>query len=262
MGRFEDAENPVVTSVTSFEVIEALKQLEGATVSEVADELDVAVSTAHRHLATLVGQGFAVREDNQYRVGLRFLEYGVFARSQLPYYEIANNQVDTLVEETSEKIRLTALEDDFAVLLYRRMGAHPLMTSSAIGGRRHLHQLAAGKAILAGLSDSEVRRIIERRGLPARTEATITSEDGLFEQLETIRDRGYAFNLGESVDGLHAVGAAFTNDDGRPLGALSIAGPANRLTRDVLEGELSTRLLGAINEVEINYKYASDRSPA
>ena len=253
-------DNPVSTTVTSFEILEAVKKMNGATVSDIANELDIAVSTAHRHLATLVEQGFVNRTDREYDIALRFLDFGIYARNQLSYYEIAKNQVDTLVEETGEKIRLTAFEDDYCVLLYRRMGNHPLMTSAEIGNRRHPHQLAAGKSILASLPDEEVERVIDRRGLPARTENTITDREVLYDELETVRERGYAFNRGESIDDLNAVGACFRDENGWPLGALSISGPANRLQGELIEEDLPSRLLGAINEVEINLKYA--RNPA
>lgn len=248
--------NPVSTTVTSFDIVDALREMNGGTVSEVAKELDIAVSTAHRHLATLVNQGFVVRDENRYDIALRFLDYGIYARNKLGYYDIAKNQVDMLADETGEKVRLTALEDDFCVLLYRRMGNHPLNTTAAVGNRRHLHQLAAGKSILASLPTSEVDRIIERRGLPARTENTITSKDRLMEELEEIRSRGYAYNRGESIDGLNALGACFRDEDGNPIGALSLSGPANRLQGELFEEELPKLLLGAINEVEINLKYA------
>jgi DNA-binding IclR family transcriptional regulator len=250
----------VSTTVTSFRIIDVLKELNGATVSDVAEELDIAVSTAHRHLGTLVEEGFVLRKDNTYDIALRFLDYGIYARNKLRYYDIAKNQVDILADETGEKIRLTALEDDYCVLLYRRMGNHPLQTSAEIGNRRYLHQLAAGKSILASLPESEVERIIERRGLPRRTENTITEKAKLLDELELIRERGYAYNRGESIDGLNAVGACFRDEDGHPLGALSISGPANRLQGSLFKEELPNLLLGAINEVEINLKYAKEPS--
>lgn len=253
-----DAVNPVSTTVTSFRIIDALKQMNGGTVSDVANELDIAVSTAHRHLATLVDEGFVLRKGHEYSIALRFLDYGIYARNKVRYYDIGKNQVDILADETGEKIRLTALEDDYCVLLYRRMGNHPLQTSAEIGNRRHLHQLAAGKSILASLPESEVERIIERRGLPPRTENTITDKDELLDELGVVKERGYAYNRSESIDGLNAVGACFRDENGFPLGALSISGPANRLNGDLFENELPSILLGAINEVEINLKYARD----
>lgn len=252
----EDSEDPVSTTGTSIEILETLKRRDGATITEVADKLQVAPSTVHRHLATLLDQGFVVRCDGEYRIGLRFLDFGICARQALGFYDIAKTQADILADETGEKARLIAIEDGLSVLVHRAMGDRPLRTSARIGSRRPLHQLAAGKSILAQLRENEIEWIIDRHGLSGRTENTITTRAALLAELETIRERGYGFNRSESIDGLNAVGTAFRDENGRPLGALSVSGPANRLKGDMLEEELPELLLGAVNEIEINLKYA------
>ena len=136
------------------------------------------------------------------------------------------------------------------------MGDHPLRTASRVGKRQHLHQLAAGKAMLAEMSEGRVDDIIDRHGLPAKTEQTITDRDGIFEELETIRAKRYALNLGEAIPGLNAIGAAVHDDTDEPVAALTISGPASRLSREYLVDELSELLLSAIDEIEINMKYA------
>ena len=247
---------PVSTTRTSIEILETIKRRDGATITEVADELRIAPSTVHRHFGTLLDQGLVVYRDGKYRVGLRFLDFGIYARQALSFYDIAKAQVDMLANETGEKARLIATEDGLSILLYRAMGDHPLNTSARIGSRRPLHQLAAGKSILARLQEDEIDWIIDRHGLAGRTESTITNREDLLAELETVRQRGYGFNYSESIEGLNAVGTAFQDENGRPLGALSVSGPANRLKGDVLERELPELLLGAVNEIEINLKYA------
>ena len=247
--------NTVSTTATSFSILESLERHRGATISEIAEDLDLAVSTVHRHLVTGLEEGYVVKDGTEYRIGLRFLEFGFSAREQLPFYETAKDQIEVLAKRTDEKIRLTALEGYEAVLLYRRMGRSSLKTSSKIGNRRPLHQLAAGKAMLATLSREEIEMILDKHGLPARTDYTITERGELFEELDEVRERGYAYNLEESIEGLNAVGAAFKDDDGYPLGALSISGPANRIKGEKLHQELPDLLLSAVNEIEINLKY-------
>lgn len=247
--------NPVKTTETSLQVLETVKRLDGATITEVASDLELVPSTAQRHLQTLAEHGWLIKDDRVYEVGLRPLEYGIFARRSLDFYEIARKEVDILAEETGEKARLTGIQNGLSILLYRQMGERPLNTSAQIGAHRPLHQLAAGKAILAQLSRGQVEEIIARHGLTARTDRTITSQDELFSELKEIRERGFGFNFGESIVGLNAVGAAIRNEEGEPIGALSLSGPANRLDGEYLENELSRRLLAATNEVEINLKY-------
>jgi DNA-binding IclR family transcriptional regulator len=74
--------------------------------------------------------------------------------------------------------------------------------------------------------------------------------------LEDVRERGYAFNREESIEGLNSVAVAVTHPTGQPLGALCVTGPSHRLKGKLLEKELPDKLLGAANELELNIKYS------
>ncbi|WP_049921297.1 IclR family transcriptional regulator [Halopiger djelfimassiliensis] len=248
---------PVTTTESSIRILEQLKQNPGGTLDELTDELDLARSTIHRHLLTLEDNDLLVREDGGFYLGLRFLDFGISARNRVPFFDVGRRQVDRLAEETGEKVWLVAKEGDFSVHLYKASGDSPLRTSARVGQRRYLHQLAAGKAILAYLDEEEFRAIIDRQGLLRMTDHTITDADALREELEAIRDRGYAFNTGESIEGLNAVGAPIRNDEGTPIGGISISGPANRVKGDYLKDELPDKLLAAIDEIHINLRYSS-----
>ena len=59
---------------TAFRIVDALKTLNGAGVSELAAHLDIPKSTVHNYLSTLVQEEFVVKEGSSYRVGIQFLE--------------------------------------------------------------------------------------------------------------------------------------------------------------------------------------------
>lgn len=249
---------PVTTVETTFEILEQLKRSdrESLGVTALATRLGVAKSTAHRHLATLESLGIVVRHEGGYRLGLRLLDYGLYARTQRRLYTVAKPKVDELAEETGEKVWCITHERGRSIHLYGAAGKHSVQTDAREGNRGYLHQHAAGKAILAFLPPADVREIVESCGLPAETDRTVTTEADLFEQLEQITERGYSFNREESVPGLHAVGAPITDRDGVAIGAISVSGPANRLKGSRFTDELPDLLLGATNEVEINLSYS------
>lgn len=249
----------VTTTETSLRILELLKKHRGLTLAELTTEVDAARSTIHRHLLTLEDNEFIVRENGTFFLGLRFLDFGIRARNRVSFFDVACDLVDRVAEKTGEKVWLVAKEGDFSVHLYKAYGDNPLKTSARVGQRRHLHQLAAGKAILASLPEAERQSIIERRGLPRKTENTITDSDELLDELDAIGDRGYAFNIGESITGLNAVGAAIHDEDGYPIGSLSISGPANRVKDDLLREQLPDTLLAAIDEIHIHLRYSSNR---
>ena len=248
-------DDPVTTTERSIEILNILKGREEVGLEDLAEELDMALSTVYRHLATLCYHGFVCRTENGYRVGLRPLDFGNYARKSMDFFDVAREQANTLADETGEKVRLNTVENGMSILLFRRMGDHPLRTAARVGKRQHLHHLAAGKAMLADMEPERVERIIERHGLPMKTKRTIDGREELFEELETVRERGYGLNLGESIEGLNAIGSAVHDESGTPVAALSISGPANRLSSDYLVDELSGLLLITVDEVEINMKH-------
>jgi DNA-binding IclR family transcriptional regulator len=149
---------------------------------------------------------------------------------------------------------LTTHEHGKAMFIYGRDGDNDIDINSILGEWVHMHCNSGGKAILAHLPESEVHDIVDEHGLPKRTERTITTRDGLFEELEQIREQGYALNFSEHFEGVHAIGVPLTVD-GEVQGALSVAGPAHRLPVERCEGEILDALRAATNEIELNLAF-------
>ena len=255
-GNAPDEGIDAVSSVeTVFDIVEFLYQREGATISEVAAELDYAKSTVHRHLTTLVHRGYVVQRDGYY-VGLRFLELGQQARTRRHAYQLAKEKVDELAAETDERAQFLVEEHGEAVYVHRAFGDNAVRTDPGIGKRVPLHATASGKAILAAMPPAERSRIIEQASFTSITSKTITDSDELYEELEHIRERGYAFNREENLDGLHAVGVPITGPEEGVIGGLSVSGPSHRLTGEWLKDELPSLLLGTANELELNIAYS------
>jgi DNA-binding IclR family transcriptional regulator len=247
---------PVKTVETAVEILELVKEQDGLTLQELTGQLDMAKSTVHRHLKTLENLNFVVAEDGEYRIGLRTLDFGMHARDRQSLFHEGKDRVEELADETGEKVWLITHERGRSIHLFSATGAHSVRTPAREGRLGYLHQLAAGKAMLAAFPEERVREIVDEYGLPAETEKTITETDELFAELEDIRERGVAFNRGESIPKLNAVGAPITDSDGAAIGAISISGPSNRVKGSFLTEELPERLLGVTNEIEINLSYA------
>lgn len=247
---------PIQATETSFRVLEALKQLDGCTVTELARELDLPKSTVHNHLCTLVENEYAVREEDTYRVGLRLLELGEYTRNRMTVYEVAKPEVIALADETGEQANLAVEEHGRGVYLCRDEGEDAVQTDAYAGMRSHLHCTALGKAILAYRPREEVDAILDRHGMPERTSATITDRETLYDELDAIRERGIAFDREERLDGLQCVAAPITNDDDRAIGAISVSGPTSRMQGKRFESDIPALLSDAANVIELNITFS------
>ncbi|MFB6160235.1 MAG: IclR family transcriptional regulator [Haloferacaceae archaeon] len=244
------------TTDTAFDVIERLGELGPTSVSRLATALDLSKSTVHGHLSTLEERGYVVRDEEGYRLGLRFLDLGTQVRDGREIVDHVEEPMERLAEATGERTQFMIEEGGRGIYVHRAESSRAVPTDARIGRSRPLHACSTGKAILAHLPDARVDAIVDRRGLPALTERTITDREELAAELATVRERGYATNRGESIAELWAIGTPVFDENDDLAGALSVGGPGHRMRRDDrFEGELVNQLLGTVEEIELNVSY-------
>lgn len=250
-----DEPSTVRATETSLRIIEALRELDGAGVTELAAHLDLPKSTVHTHLQTLRQCEYVVKRDGYYDVGLRFLGLGEYARERRRLSTIGPPEIEKLADETAEMANLLVEEHGRGVFLYRAKGSEAVHMDTHAGKRVYLHTTGFGKSILAHLPDDRVEAIVDRHGLRERTPNTITDREALYDALETIRERGYAFDDEERLQGLRCVAAPIVVEEG-VVGAVSVSGPKSRLRGRRFREELPELVESAANVIEINLTYA------
>jgi DNA-binding IclR family transcriptional regulator len=239
----------------AFDVVRALEELDGAGVTELADHLDLSKSVVYNYLNTLREEKYVVKEQGTYRLSLQFLLVGEYVRYRNILYRIGKPELETLAEKTGEYAHLATEQHGLGVNLYKVSGEKAVGSAYQVTKLQwadYLHYSATGKAILAHLPRERVNWIVDRYGLPAKTEATITDRDELFEELETIRERGYSLNDEEEIKGLQAIGAPVMNRHGRVLGSISVSGPVRRMKRPGYHEDLIDSVINTANVIEVN----------
>lgn len=236
-------------------IIQALQEMDGGTVTEISNHVDLPKSTVHNHLQTLYTNEYVTQVDDEYSTSLRFLEHGGYTRNQMDIFQVAKPEIKTLAEETGELANLVVEEHGLGVYLYREHGEEAVELDSYAGKRQYLHSTAFGKAMLAFMREERVEEILDRHGLSARTEQTVTDRDELYEDLAAIRDRGFSYDDEESLKGLRCVAAPIQSTDGDVIGAVSVSGPISRLSGDRFTEEVPDMLLSTTNVIEINMTY-------
>lgn len=240
----------------TFAIVTELQEREQAGVTELANATNLSKSSIYKHLATLSVGDFVTKEGDQYRLGLRFLDIGSHVRSGLDESRVIRAKLREIAEETEETAQFSTMEHGRAVVLFRETGRRGVLTKGRVGKRFYLHQTAGGKAILSQFPDERVRAIIDEHGLPASNSNTITDEAELFEEIDVVRERGFAYNYEESTEGLRAVGVPLQGPDGDVLGAFAVAAPTHRMKGDRLETEIPDLVQSVVNELELNLAHS------
>lgn len=250
-----EIEAGIKSTETTFAIVETIYDRGQVRLTEIADAVDVANSTAFDHLSTLKKYGYVIEEAEGYRLGLKLLDHGMEARNHYrKLTETASPVLEQLVSDTDETVNLVVEERGQAVYLNRLTGDRGIPTNSRIGKRKPIHTISAGKSILAHLPDDRVDEIVGDDGLAPETENTITSRAELEPELSEIREEGVAFNDRESHESIRAVGVPIVLN-GSVQGAVSLAGPAKRLQGQYFRSEIPEHLQGVVNEIELKLTY-------
>lgn len=240
---------------TALEVVQALKELDGAGVSEVARHLDKPKTTVFDHLKTLEELNYVTQTDSGYRIGARFLDLGGYARKQMKIYQVGKPQVDELAENTDAHANLMIEEHGLGIFLYTAEGENAVQLDTYSGHHVLLQTTALGKSILAYMPRGRVEEILDQHGMPAITDRTITDREALFEELTEIREQGYATDKEERVKGMWCVGAPITDAEDRAVGAVSVSAPKNQVQGEQFQEEIPNKVQGTANVIEVNLTY-------
>lgn len=242
------------TSVTTFRIVEALRDDECARVSDLARELDLAKGTVHKHLTTLKRVNYVVQEGEEYRLSLRFIGLGTSVRSKLPMYDIAYDPVEKLASATGEVASLMVPEHGTGVYALRISDEGRPDVDIREGESVPLTATAGGKAILSYMPAERRDRLIETHGLPAMTDNTITDPDELRTQLRRIRDHRRALDKGEYRADQYCVAAPITDYEGTALAAVTISGPSDRMSEKLATADFSSLVGSTADSIQSRFR--------
>ena len=205
-----------------------LRVLEAATLygrfTDIVEETKLPKATVHRILATLSELKFITGDSERgYHPGSRLLGIAGRAISRLDISFIAEPIVEELVREVDCTIHVGVANGFEMVYVIRKDSTKPYRMASRVGLSMPMHCSGMGKAVLSGWTPEQVARLVVEVGLPARTDKTITEAEQLTAELERVRQRGYALDLGENERGTVCVSAPIRDHLGRAMYGLSIS---------------------------------------
>jgi DNA-binding IclR family transcriptional regulator len=212
------------------------------TLAELARRIRLPKSTVLRLLNVLWQHRFVARDSRagDYRLGLKLVELGTCASSQLDFVERARPHLDRLMAATSETVFLSVLDGTEAVAVDRVESPRTVRVPLSIGGRTPAYCTANGKALLAFLPEAEIEARLKGAKLRRYTRNTIVTVSGLKNECRRVRTMGYAIDHEEREEGLKCVAAPVRNHAGAVVASVGILGPAFRLADKKLPGIAAT----------------------
>ncbi len=210
-----------------------LRLLSGRTrrlgVVDLAGELGLPKGTVHGLLRTLQHVGFVEQdaETGKYQLGAALLHMG---SSYLDGNELrtrALNWSDSLAARTHESVRIGTLHEGQVLIVHHVFRPDDSLQTLDVGALLPAHATALGKVLLA--DHAYIATEVARNGLESFTPATITEAESLERELDRVRKRGWAADIGELVNGEVSCAAPIIDRRGVTVGAMGISGPPERL---------------------------------
>jgi IclR family acetate operon transcriptional repressor len=209
---------------------------DGLSLTEISAAIQTSKSATYALLQTMVERGH-VRElgsSPRYQLGVELLRLADAAVTQLPLVEIVHPVLTDLSNELGMTTRLALADNGLPIFIDRVDGPGAVRFHAPLGKREAPHVSAAGKAILATLTETRVRAICEEQGMPVHTPHTLVTPDALLADLERVKARGFATDDEEDAEGVVCVGATFVDHRGACAGAISATFIKLSLTEDRL----------------------------
>lgn len=225
-------------------ILELMAEIgEPVAVTDLAEKLNLKISTAHRLLTTLMHRGYVEQEaeSSRYRLGLKVLEIANAALALFDIRTVVHPFLEELVERCNETANLAVL-DEKEIVYIDQVESHNYIIvnmSAQVGNRNPIHCTASGKVLLAYQSDKKIKNILPNIELVRYTDKTIVDRELLKNELARIKQAGYAIDFGELEEHVRCVAAPIFNYEGRAVASLSVSGPNNRITADFMNSELA-----------------------
>lgn len=249
-----DKSNYIIQSVAH--ALDVLEEFKGGAdelgVTELSKKLKLHKNNVFRILATLESRGYIEQNKatENYRLGIKCLELGQTYIKQMGLLKLAKSILEDLANTCGETSYISILRNNDVVYLDSVETKATVRVVSRVGLHLPVHATAAGKSLIMYESEDELRKRI-RQDLKKLTSNTLDTFDDLLKELKESSRRGFTTDIEEFEVGVCCVGAPVRDYTGRIVGAISISGPASRMTRETIEKQISKHVVDKSAELSM-----------
>jgi len=235
------------------------KNPDGITLDTICEKLKLPKTSAYDIVTTLAEMGMVNVDRGQrqrYTIGLTAYRIGINYTNNLDFISVIEPEMKTFAREVGKTVFFGVRSDHEVVYICKAEPENPIITTATVGTKNPMYCTSLGKAILA-FSDEETReQVMNRIKFCRKTERTILDRESLLQELETVKEKGYALDAREVEEHMECVGAPVFGPDGNVLGAISVSSlykpteDYEALGREVLEKSREvSRLLGFLGKI-------------
>lgn len=201
-------------------------------ITEISHRIQLHKSTTFGLVSTLEAYQLLEKNENtgKYHLGVGLFRLG--SRVNMDLRRLVSPYLDKLVNICGETVNFVVPDGIYVVYLDKKESPHSMRIATAIGQRQPMYRTATGKAILAQLPYADARELLYRSDFQRMTSNTLLAPGAVLQELNVIRQQGYAMDREELEYGLICLGVALVDSRGQPVGAISISGPASRMQKD------------------------------
>ncbi len=253
-----DKSNYIIQSVAH--ALDVLEEFKGDAVelgvTELSKKLKLHKNNIFRLLATLEARGYIEQNKSteNYRLGLKSLELGQTFIRQMGLLRQARQTLERLAERANETTYLAIIRNHDVIYLDVVEANQTVRVASRVGLRLPPYCTAVGKVLIASDSEEEIRKRLPEH-MEKRTPKTLVDAKGLMEHLKKVHSQGYAFDDEEFEEGVRCIGAPVRDYTGNVVAAVSISGPAMRMTEKKIVEDLVLAVKEAGEEISRRLGY-------
>lgn len=237
----------VESVLAALDLLDSFLENPKRSVKDLVDDTGMTRNRVTRLLGTLLHRGYLMEgmEAGTFTPGPKLRSLGTVFDSNQNLVVLTRSSLRQLALKTGESATFYVREGQERVVLAREEGTNAIRFSISVGQRMELHAGSAGKVLLAYAPETERNIILTGSQLTALTEETVTNPNRLLEELKEVAKNGYSVSKGERNPDAFSMAAPVFERKGRIIGALAIAGPISRLTKETQADYLSELLQAA-----------------
>ncbi len=233
----EPGQSTIQSLDRALNVLDALANSTGMTLTELAQHLDQSPATMYRVLMTLDARSIVEIEplSQTWHIGPMAFRLGSAFLRRSSVAERSRQVMRELMEKTGETSNLGIERNGEVMFISQIETQESIRAFFPPGTLSPMHASGIGKALLSQYSEDRIARFLRRTALQQFTQKTYSDPESLRQELAMIRDRGYAFDDEEKAVGMRCVAAPIFDIYGDAVAGISVSGPTNRMTGDRID---------------------------